>query len=327
MMSNVLRRSVRAWRNIAGENSTFEQVIRHQVGKITSRIEKNYSGKDYVIFWEGDKEASKTGIFMNGGCDMPAIFTAVPAIREVLNGTVCIRKHGAVANSHTNLLLQSRQPLPAEWLQPVSEKLKLAPDYFTPRLFETEFTVHSQNGPETFQKNVVIFSIGPDIIRTLYRHNEHGFLIDPGGYWLSRSMEEILADMSSTMWFNSNFSKTKLIDVETFATNLEKVVNHIHQEMDATILILNVLTVEPGDMTHNFQFQKNPYELRRREFCYALANLSRKLDFYIVDVDRTLKRAGLRDTQMDFAHYPDEVYPYIGQEVFRILQDLGGFFE
>jgi hypothetical protein len=325
-MSSVLRQGVKIWRNLAGENSTIERAVRHQVGKVTSRLEKNYSGKDYVIFWEGERDARRTGIFMNGGCDMPAIFTAVPAIREVLNGTICIRRHGAIASTHSDLVLQSLNPLPEEWLQPAREKLKLAPDYFVPYLFKPEFTVTGQSGEEQFQKNVIIFSIGPDIIRTLYRHKEHGFLIDPGGYWLSRSMEEVLADMSSTMWFNKNFAKTELIEAESSIKNIEEIVNRIHKEMKATILILNVLTVEPGDLTHNFQYQKKPYEVRRREFSYALADLSRKSDFFLVDVDRVLKRAGLRNTQMDFAHYPDEVYPYIGHEVFRILNDIGGFF-
>jgi hypothetical protein len=313
-MSNIIQQRVRPGK--------IRRRFRRQVQNVTSRFEKNYSGKRFVMVWEGSRNAKQVGIFMNGGCDLPAVFTAVPTIRKKLNGTAAIYWHGSVSNSHTSLLLQSLQSLPDEQVQPTQDKLNLPPTYFKPILFEPTFAIPHQNTKTTFQKNVVIFSIGPDIVRTLYRHKEHGLLVDPGGYWLNRSLADIMADRATTFWFRKNFSSLGLIDVETFSQYITKIVARLRQQMDATILIFNVLTVEPGDWTHNYQLQKSPYELRRREFCYALTELSRKLDFNIVDVDRTLKRAGLRETQMDFAHYPDEVYPYIGQEVFRILQAL-----
>jgi hypothetical protein len=185
--------------------------------------------------------------------------------------------------------------------------------------------VPGPDGDELFNKDVIIISAGPDTVRSLYRHKEHGFLVDPGGYWLNRSMDEVLADMSSAIWFKKNFINEGKINVETFSNNIAQIVTLLRQRTDAIILILNVLTVEPGNRTHNYQLVANAHEIRRREFCLALNELSCEHDFYVVDVDRALKRAGLRDTQMDFAHYPDEVYPYIGQEVFRILDDLGLF--
>ncbi len=302
--------------------TSIKRRLRQEVRHVINRLEKNYSSRNYVMFWEGDPNAKQVGIFMKGGCDLPAVFTAVPTIRKTLNGTVGIRWHGGVSDSHTSLLLQGLQSIPNEWSQPAIEKLNLSPNYFKPALFEPNFTIPTPNGSTTFQKNVVIFSLGPDIVRTLYRHKEHGLLLDPGGYWLNRSMADIVADKETTVWFRRKYASAGLIDVETFSQNITNIVTRLKQEMDTTILILNVLTVEPGDWTHNYQLQKKPYELRRREFCSALTDLSRQLDFNIVDVDRVLKRAGLRETQMDFAHYPDEIYPYIGQEVFRILQAL-----
>jgi hypothetical protein len=325
-MSSVVKRSLRAWRSIAGEGTQLERFARHHFGKVTSRLERTYAGKDYVIFWEGNRTARRLGIFMNGGCDMPAIFTAVPDIRQVLEGTCCIRRHGAISDSHSGILLQAQaRSWPEEWVGPVSEKLKLAPDYFRPRIFEPDFVLSGKDGDERFKKDIIIFSIGPDVVRSLYRHKEYGFLVDPGGYWLNRSMEEVLSDPSAAIWFKKNFVKEGKVSVETFAANIERLVNLLKQKTDAIILILNVLTVEPGSRTHNYQLIPDAHEIRRREFSLALVELSRTLDFYLADVDRALKKAGLRDTQMDFAHYPDEVYPYIGREVFRILQDLAVF--
>jgi hypothetical protein len=293
--------------------------------RLENRLGRTNSSKNYVMFWEGDRQANKVGIFMNGGCDVPAIFTAVPAIREKLNGTAAIYWHGTVSSSPTSLLRQTLHPLPEEEIQTAVKRLNLPDFYFEPVLFQPTFDIPYYHEKATFQKNVVIFSMGPDIVRTLYRHKQHGFLLDPGGYWLNRSMAEIMADKETTLWFRKNYTSAGLTDVETFSRNITEIMTHLKQEMDTTVLILNALTVEPGDWTYNYQLQKSPYEVRRREFCYALTELSRTLDFNIVDVDRVLKRAGLRETQIDFSHYPDEIYPYIGREVFRILDALDVF--
>jgi hypothetical protein len=42
-------------------------------------------------------------------------------------------------------------------------------------------------------------------------------------------------------------------------------------------------------------------------------------------VDRVLKKAGISDMQMDFAHYPTEAYGLIAQEAYEIMQELKVF--
>lgn len=324
-MPNVLRQGIQTLRNIAGENSGIEKFIRHQYSRVISQVEKQYSGKDYTIFWNGQRQAKKVGIFMNGGCDLPSIFTAVPDMQAQLNGTACLIRHGAVSDSVSSVLLQALEELPDDLVAPVVEKLELSPDYFKPRIFEKEFTVQGAKGSEIFDKNVIIFSIGPDVVRSLYRHRKEGYLVDPGGFWLNQDMKKVLSDLSMAKWFSMNFRPAGKIKIDQFSANFEKIVQLLHKRTNAHILILNVLTVEPGSRTHNYQHIRNADEIRRREFNMALVELNRRYDFSIVDVDRALKQAGLRDTQMDFAHYPDEVYPYIGQEVYRILRDLEVF--
>jgi hypothetical protein len=62
--------------------------------------------------------------------------------------------------------------------------------------------------------------------------------------------------------------------------------------------------------------------LRRRQFNLALVNLSKKLDFCIVDIDRILKRTGVQ-TQMDWAHPDPRVHLAVAQDAVRIITDLG----
>lgn len=325
MRAEVLARGVRAWRTLAGKDTAVERFLRHQYGRATSRRERKYSGKDYTIFWSGSGR-QRTGIFMHGGCDLPSLFTAVPAMQRVLDGRCCLLRHGSISDSVSPLLLQALETdWPAEVTRPVREKLQLSPDYFLPRLFEPTFTVQGPAGPETFPKNVIVLSIGPDVVRTLYRHRVHGYYVDPGGFWLNQDMRQVLADLSVATWFRKEFIPSGKVSVEAFSANFERIITLLREKTRAHILVMNVLTVEPGSRTHNYRFVQNAGEIRRRQFNLALVDLARRLDFCIVDVDRALKQAGLRDTQVDFAHYPDEVYPYIGREVFRILRDLEVF--
>jgi hypothetical protein len=90
-------------------------------------------------------------------------------------------------------------------------------------------------------------------------------------------------------------------------------------------MVFNLLTVEPSNLTHNYQYVRDPHSLRRREFNMALVELSQKLDFPILDVDRVLKRTGISATQMDFAHSPAEAYGPVSSQAFGIMRELGVF--
>jgi hypothetical protein len=64
---------------------------------------------------------------------------------------------------------------------------------------------------------------------------------------------------------------------------------------------------------------RQPDVARRRSFAIALAEMSRELDFDVVDVDRILKLYGV-EGQVDFAHFIEEKYEHIAAEVYRILR-------
>jgi hypothetical protein len=64
--------------------------------------------------------------------------------------------------------------------------------------------------------------------------------------------------------------------------------------------------------------------MRWYEFNIALAELSRKLDLPILDMDRVVRRAGIRG-QMGPAHFPPHINLQIARETFRVLKDCGVF--
>lgn len=320
-MERLLRSGLGVWRKVAGTDTPIERYLRGRYRAVRSRIERKYIGPNYVLFWSNRSRGNRIGIYLKGDCHLVPIFSCQPWIQEILDGRCCMVREGIISDSRSDILLQTLNELPYDWLNPVIEKLRLPEDYFRPRLFESTFCVDGVNGAEEFPKTVVILSIGADAIRTAYRHRRHGFLVDPGEWWLNQPMASVLADLSATEWFKDNFEKVGKISVDAFVENFARIMDLLKRTTGAHILVFNMLTVEPGALTHNYQFIRNPPTMRWRELNLALIELSRRLDFSIVDLDRILKRAGI-DRMRHFAHFPPEYYRAVAQEVFGIMQDL-----
>ena len=317
----VLRSARKLWQATVGPDTAVERFLRW---RYSAMILRTRGAPRYVLFSSGSKQNHQIGIFVRGGCDLPAVFACEPSIRRVLNGTCCIMKEGTIADSRSDFLLQAYRGLPQEWIEPVIKKLKLRDDHFQTHLFKKNMILPGRNGLGEFPKSVVILSIGSDLIRTLYRHREHGFLFDPGSLWLDQNLDGVLNNLPMADWLHKNFVSIGKISVDSFVENFTEIVRLVRTTTAAPILVFNNLTVEPGSLVHNFQFMKTQPAARRMIFNIALAELSRDLDFYIVDIDRVLKRAGV-NTMVDFAHFPAELYPPVAQEAFEIMQDLRVF--
>ena len=81
----------------------------------------------------------------------------------------------------------------AEATEEVSDRLRLRRDYFKPTLFSPGFLIPGFRHLGVFPKTVVVLSLAPNVIRTLYRHRESGFLVDPGGWWLNQDLDTVIA--------------------------------------------------------------------------------------------------------------------------------------
>jgi hypothetical protein len=324
-MGQVLRSGLKIWRRFAGEETTLERFFRRQFHRVKSCIEKKYIGPNFVVFWSGSKENNRIGIYIKGSCDLLSIFSCQPMIHNVLDGTCCILREGAVWDSRSDFIVQSLQDMPKEWIAPVIKNLKLPDNYFSQnQMFKSSMVFPMISGTDEIKKKAIIMSIGPDVIRTLYQHKEHGFLVDPGGWWFNQSMSKVLSDLSVAAWFRKNFVNIGRIPVNEFIGNLTRIIGLLKENTGAHIIVFNVLTVEPGNLTHNYQFVKDSLVMRARKFNIALAELSGKLDFSILDVDRVLKKEGV-NSQIDYAHFPPELYRSVAGEAFRIMGDSGIF--
>ena len=320
-MEALLKSGVKLWREFAGPDTRLEKMLRRQYESIRSRVDKEIIGENFVMFWSRAQAAERVGIYLKGACHLQTIFACKPLIQDVFNGTCCIFQEGEIAGSRSDLILQTLGDLPQNPLNEILNNLAIPEQYFRPKLFEKMLSVSTHREHHIFPKTVVVFSTGPDIVRNVYRHRETGILVDPGGWWLTQPMERVLDDLHAVEWFRKNFEGIGRIKVDAFASNLERIIKLVRKRTGAHVVFFNVPTVEPGKLIHNYQFVREPLVKRIREFNIALAELSRELDFPIVDVDRILKRAGIRG-QKDFAHFPVELAPVFAKETFGVMRDL-----
>jgi hypothetical protein len=324
----------RAWRGVVGRDSAVERyVLKRYRRALKAKVEREtgetylqWSGGNFVVVKSTAEPEPKVGIFLRGGCDLPSIFVTAPLIRQQLRkGSVAIYKGdfgGQAGASRSDQILQTLQAIPEEHLEEGRRKLRLGPDVFKPHLFDPDpFEIEGLPELGRFPKDVIVLSVGSDLARSLYRHREHGYLVDLGGWWLNQSLEKAIADVDVLTWFRRSFISVGRITVDEFRQNLEQIIRLIRSRVGAHVIVLNSLVIDPLDPTHNYRLLPRGHTVRRRQFHLALAELSARLDFHILDVDRILKGHGVRE-QVDFAHFPVEGMLPIAEEAHRILRDL-----
>ncbi len=323
--------ALRTWRSVFGTDTKIENWAKERYLKsVENEMRKEsgpgwvqYSGRRFVVVSESDAfPEPHRGVLLKGGCDLPSVFTAGPLLREGIKGTIAISRHiGGTGGNRSDQVLQTLDDLPAEAIAETRRVLKMNEDYFEPTFFNKTFTVPNLPQAGEFPKSLVIFSIASDETRQMYRHREHGFLVDPGGWWLNQDLDRVLDELDSVEWFRKTFERVGRMSLDDFRKNNTRFVNEIRERIGAKIVYYNTMVLDPANPTHNFQLVKTAHSVRRREFVIALCELSQDLDFAIVDVDRILKERGVEE-QVDFAHFPVDRMVPIGAEVYRIMKDL-----
>ena len=267
----------------------------------------------------------RIGIYLAGGCDTPALFQMGSLLERDLRATIAMLRVGNITSNNPELLLQQLSPPTDAQIAEVAERLRLGPESFASGYFDPDFAVPGLPRLGRFAKDVVVLSLGSAMTRTLYRHNEHGFLVDPGGNWLDQDLDRVLDERREVIrWFGQHFTSTGRPTVDRFKDSFRRLVGETRDRLGAEVLLLNTLVVEPGDPTHNYQLKRRPEALRRRAFHIAAVELSAELDVPIIDVDHLAKGHGVSST-VDFAHFPAELEVPLAGEAHRLLAARGVF--
>lgn len=329
-LSKPVTTALKSWRAVFGDDTKIEHWVKTRyLDRMENELKRDsgpgwvqYSGRRSVVISESDEfPEPHFGILLKGGCDLPSVFTAAPLLREGVKGTIAIARHiGGTGGNRSDQILQTLDNLDPDALAETKRMLDMGEDYFEPTFFEPTFTVKGMPEAGEFPKRIIVLSISSDETRQMYRHREHGFLADPGGWWLNQDLDRVLDDLDTVEWFRKNFKRVGRMSVDDFRKNNTRLIQEIRERVGAQVIYYNSLVLDPSNPTHNYQLVKTPHSVRRREFYIALAELSRDLDFPVVDVDRILKEAGVEE-QVDFAHFPVDRMVPIGAEVHRIISE------
>src|SRR5215510_4734633 len=87
-------------------------------------------GENFVLLGSGSPTERRVGLYAKGSCDLNSIFACAPLIEEILDGTCCILKDGLVADSRSDIHLQTLQDLPRDVTRQVIRRFRLPEDYF-----------------------------------------------------------------------------------------------------------------------------------------------------------------------------------------------------
>jgi len=322
----------KALRTVVGDRSRVERLIKRRYlsrRKVTDTTESGpgwyqHAGRSFVIVGDSsDFPEPRRGIALRGGCDLPSAFTAVELMRDGLEGSVLIsRDRTQGTGSHaSSQIVQSLAGVPPEKTVELRSRLQIGEEQFEPSFFGPTVAHPRTKRYGSFPRNVVVMSAATDVVRTLYRHRTHGYVVDPGGWWLHQDVGEVLGNQENIEWFRKEFRKIGKISIEDYIANMETIVTELRARAGAEVIVFSALVVDPKNPTHNYQLVRQPSVTRRREFHIALMDLSKRLNFHVVDVDRVLKRDGVEE-QVDFAHFTAEGMKPVGAEFYRVLRQL-----
>jgi hypothetical protein len=281
-------------------------------------------GSRAIVLRAAQPSDQRIGIYARGACHLRALFACAPLIQKILRGSCAIDYDGHNSRGRCDLVLQTLQNLPPEWTEPVIRKLQLPPDYFQPDLFKDTFTVETESGPEQFRKDVIVLHIAADATgRLAFRHREHGFLVDPGGGFLL-NLDSVIGDSEVLSWFQQKFEPVAPLSIDEFSDQLATIIRLLRERGSPRIIVFNSLTVPLESLTHTWQLVRHLLPIRYRELHVSLCELSRKLDFIVVDLDRILKRCRIR-TEIRMTRLNPQQNQLVIRELFDILRDTGVF--
>ena len=108
---------------------------------------------------------------------------------------------------------------------------------------------------------------------------------------------------------------------------LGRLVDAIGEHLGAHVLVYNLSPVIPGERIHSYLGAEDSLGLRVRRYNLALAELSAKLGFSVVDVERIVACAGADRLKVDLPHLNAEGWRLVAEEVVRVLEERSVFDE
>jgi hypothetical protein len=230
-----------------------------------------------------------------------------------INEVLRTRHPGVIAKvRHETCARLDLIPLPGE-------TLPAPPDEIARRLPSGSHPVDRQHRTALFDApaDAVVLSMQSAITNALVRHRRDGWLLLPDHLdtW----------DAEARAFLDRECENAGLAPLELTMSRLERLIEAVEERLGAHVLVYNLSPVVPGERTHCWLGAEDSLAQRVRRFNLALADLSARLGFSVVDVERIAACAGADRVKVDLFHLTTEGWRLLAEEVVRILEDRGWF--
>lgn len=230
-----------------------------------------------------------------------------------INEVLRVRHPGTIAKvTHETCARLDLMPLPGEApFAPPEELARRLPSGAHP--IERQHRTALYDAPA----DVVVLSLQSVTSNALVRHRRDGWLLLPDALetW----------DAEPRALLAREFVNAGLVPLEEAVRRLERLIPAIEERLGAHVLVYNLSPVIPGERTHCWLGAEDSLALRARRFNLALAELSMRLGFSVVDVERIAALAGAERLKIDLFHLTAEGWRLVAEEVVRVLEERGCF--
>lgn len=162
--------------------------------------------------------------------------------------------------------------------------------------------------------DVVVLSIQSVVTNSLVRHRQGGWLLLPD--------ELETWDAPARELLRREFENAGVAPLGPTVERLERLFGAI-QDTGAHLLVYNLSPILPGERVHCWIGAEDSLGLRTRRFNLALAELSARLGFSVVDVEQVCARHGADRLKVDLFHLNALGWQLVAEEVVRVLEDRG----
>ena len=167
--------------------------------------------------------------------------------------------------------------------------------------------------------DVVVLTGQAMLTEAWWRHRASGHLVMPPGDWMSSWSEPRKA------WLRAHCAPVGPPTVAELAASLRGLTAEVKDEVGAHLLFYNCSPIDPSDDVFNYHRRPETMVERIRKLNLLLLKLSVVTGISIIDVERVVATLGMAEVPERLC-YSERAAAAIGEEVLRVLDDIG-FFE
>lgn len=168
--------------------------------------------------------------------------------------------------------------------------------------------------------DIIIFSIQPDLVMSLWQHKQEGTLICPPADWQSRWSDP------QKSWFEASFEQLGELDADVYKNRLTTLIQALKEKTSAHIIMFGACSFDASQEPHNLNQSKETLTMQTHRFNLVMLELSFAEGITFIDVDRELAEMGCAEHVDGRFDYSTQAYQAIRDEFVRVITDVG-FFE